>query len=125
MLGNRALRLGGHRSVADAGRRRRAGDRRAWPAEERNRLARRSSNVGVDGRRRETRPRRRRHVTVTELSDTQRTAATESGRKSRRKPALADAINVYDVREKARWLPRSVFDAIDGGAGEEVTLRAN
>jgi isopentenyl diphosphate isomerase/L-lactate dehydrogenase-like FMN-dependent dehydrogenase len=62
---------------------------------------------------------------VTELPDTQQAAAAEPGRKSRRKPALADAINVYDVREKARWLPRSVFDAIDGGAGEEVTLRAN
>lgn len=43
----------------------------------------------------------------------------------RRRPPLADAINVYDVRERARWLPRAVFDAIDGGAGEEVTLRAN
>lgn len=43
----------------------------------------------------------------------------------RTKPALADAINVYDVRERARWLPRAVFDAIDGGAGEELTLRAN
>jgi L-lactate dehydrogenase (cytochrome) len=42
-----------------------------------------------------------------------------------RKPPLAGAINVYDVRERARWLPRAVFDAIDGGAGEEVTLRAN
>lgn len=43
----------------------------------------------------------------------------------RRRPALAGAVNVYDVRDRARWLPRAVFDAIDGGAGEEITLRAN
>lgn len=43
----------------------------------------------------------------------------------RRHSALSGAVNVDDVRERARWLPRSVFDAIDGGAGEELTLRAN
>jgi isopentenyl diphosphate isomerase/L-lactate dehydrogenase-like FMN-dependent dehydrogenase len=43
----------------------------------------------------------------------------------RRYPRVARAINVYDVRESARWLPKSVFDAIDGGSGEEITLRAN
>src|SRR5690606_15747968 len=42
-----------------------------------------------------------------------------------RRSSLSGAINVYDVRERARWLPRAVFDAIDGGAGEELTLRAN
>jgi len=29
------------------------------------------------------------------------------------------------MREQARWLPRAVFDAIDGAAGDEITLRAN
>src|SRR3954451_21104076 len=34
-------------------------------------------------------------------------------------------LNVAEMREHARRLPRPVFDAIDGGAGDEVTLRAN
>ena len=34
-------------------------------------------------------------------------------------------LNVAEMRERARRLPRVVFDAIDGGAGDEVTLRAN
>jgi isopentenyl diphosphate isomerase/L-lactate dehydrogenase-like FMN-dependent dehydrogenase len=29
------------------------------------------------------------------------------------------------MRERARRLPRPIFDAIDGGAGDELTLRAN
>jgi isopentenyl diphosphate isomerase/L-lactate dehydrogenase-like FMN-dependent dehydrogenase len=29
------------------------------------------------------------------------------------------------MRERAKWLPRAVFDAIDGGASDEITLRAN
>jgi len=43
----------------------------------------------------------------------------------RRRSGIAGVVNTYDVRDRARWLPRAVFDAIDGGAGEEVTLRAN
>lgn len=39
---------------------------------------------------------------------------------------LDDAINVDDLRVRARHrLPRAVFDAVDGGAGAESTLRAN
>jgi (S)-mandelate dehydrogenase len=34
-------------------------------------------------------------------------------------------LNVAEMREEARRLPRVVLDAIDGGAGDEVTLRAN
>ena len=37
-----------------------------------------------------------------------------------------DAITVADLRQIARRkLPRAVFDFIDGGAEEEITLRAN
>jgi isopentenyl diphosphate isomerase/L-lactate dehydrogenase-like FMN-dependent dehydrogenase len=39
---------------------------------------------------------------------------------------VLDAIEFEDFRELARRrLPRVLFDSIDGGAGEEVTLRAN
>jgi isopentenyl diphosphate isomerase/L-lactate dehydrogenase-like FMN-dependent dehydrogenase len=34
-------------------------------------------------------------------------------------------LNVAEMREHAKKLPRAVFDAIDGGAGDEITLRAN
>jgi isopentenyl diphosphate isomerase/L-lactate dehydrogenase-like FMN-dependent dehydrogenase len=34
-------------------------------------------------------------------------------------------LNVAEMREQACRLPRVVFDAIDGGAGDEVTMRAN
>ena len=42
-----------------------------------------------------------------------------------RRPDVANVINVADMRELAQHLPRPVFDAIDGGAGDEVTLRDN
>ena len=39
---------------------------------------------------------------------------------------LARAVTVEDLRELARRrVPRAVFDFIDGGSGDEVTLRAN
>jgi isopentenyl diphosphate isomerase/L-lactate dehydrogenase-like FMN-dependent dehydrogenase len=39
---------------------------------------------------------------------------------------LEQAVNVRDVRELARRrLPRMIFDLIDGGADDEVTMRAN
>jgi L-lactate dehydrogenase (cytochrome) len=39
---------------------------------------------------------------------------------------ISNAINVADLREMARKrLPRAVFDYIDGGADEEITLRDN
>jgi isopentenyl diphosphate isomerase/L-lactate dehydrogenase-like FMN-dependent dehydrogenase len=39
---------------------------------------------------------------------------------------LEQALNLRDVRELARRrLPRTVFDLVDGGAEDEVTLRAN
>jgi isopentenyl diphosphate isomerase/L-lactate dehydrogenase-like FMN-dependent dehydrogenase len=39
---------------------------------------------------------------------------------------LEQAVNVRDVRELARRrLPRMIFDMIDGGAEDEVTMRAN
>ena len=39
---------------------------------------------------------------------------------------LAAALNIEDLRRLARArLPRMVFDYIDGGADDEVTLRAN
>ena len=35
-------------------------------------------------------------------------------------------VNIDDLRDRARWrLPRALFDYIDGGAGDEHTLRAN
>ncbi len=34
-------------------------------------------------------------------------------------------LNTTQMRERARRLPRPIFDAIDGGAGDELTLRAN
>ena len=40
--------------------------------------------------------------------------------------ALKDLVTVEDVRARARRrLPRMVFEFVDGGAGDEVTLRAN
>jgi isopentenyl diphosphate isomerase/L-lactate dehydrogenase-like FMN-dependent dehydrogenase len=40
--------------------------------------------------------------------------------------ALARAVNIADLRHLARKrAPRPVFDYIDGGADDEVTLRAN
>jgi isopentenyl diphosphate isomerase/L-lactate dehydrogenase-like FMN-dependent dehydrogenase len=38
---------------------------------------------------------------------------------------VADVLNIEEMRERAKWLPRAVFDAIDGGASDEITLRAN
>ena len=39
---------------------------------------------------------------------------------------LEQAVNVRDVRELARRrLPRMIFDLVDGGAEDEVTMRAN
>ena len=38
---------------------------------------------------------------------------------------LARIINTHDIREQAKRLPKAVFDAIDGGACDEITLRAN
>lgn len=38
---------------------------------------------------------------------------------------VSEVLNVEEMRQRARWLPRAVFDAIDGGATDEVTLRAN
>jgi isopentenyl diphosphate isomerase/L-lactate dehydrogenase-like FMN-dependent dehydrogenase len=39
---------------------------------------------------------------------------------------IADAQSAHDMRRIARRrLPRAVFDVIDGGAGDELTLRAN
>jgi isopentenyl diphosphate isomerase/L-lactate dehydrogenase-like FMN-dependent dehydrogenase len=34
-------------------------------------------------------------------------------------------LNIEEMRAQAKWLPRAVFDAIDGAAGDEITLRAN
>jgi isopentenyl diphosphate isomerase/L-lactate dehydrogenase-like FMN-dependent dehydrogenase len=34
-------------------------------------------------------------------------------------------LNIDEMRERATWLPAGVFDAIDGGAGDEITMRAN
>jgi isopentenyl diphosphate isomerase/L-lactate dehydrogenase-like FMN-dependent dehydrogenase len=39
--------------------------------------------------------------------------------------SVADVLNIEEMRERAKWLPRAVFDAIDGGASDEITLRAN
>src|SRR6266436_2536945 len=38
---------------------------------------------------------------------------------------LERVLNVAEMREHAKKLPRAVFDAIDGGSGDEITLRAN
>ncbi len=39
---------------------------------------------------------------------------------------LASAVNIADIRMLARRrLPRVIFDFIDGGAEDEITLRAN
>ena len=39
---------------------------------------------------------------------------------------IKDALNISDLRRLAkRRLPRMVFDYIDGGADDEVTLREN
>lgn len=38
---------------------------------------------------------------------------------------LAKVINTHDMREQAKRLPKAVFDAIDGGASDEITVRAN
>jgi isopentenyl diphosphate isomerase/L-lactate dehydrogenase-like FMN-dependent dehydrogenase len=41
-------------------------------------------------------------------------------------PAAREAFTVEDLRREARRrVPRQIFDFIDGGAGDEVTLRAN
>jgi isopentenyl diphosphate isomerase/L-lactate dehydrogenase-like FMN-dependent dehydrogenase len=34
-------------------------------------------------------------------------------------------LNTAEMRERAKWLPKAVFDAIDGAASDELTLRAN
>lgn len=38
---------------------------------------------------------------------------------------LAKVINTSDMRARAKRLPKPVFDAIDGGACDEITVRAN
>jgi L-lactate dehydrogenase (cytochrome) len=43
-----------------------------------------------------------------------------------RRTRLAKVLNYQDARRLARWtLPRGVFDYVDGGAEDEVTLRRN
>jgi isopentenyl diphosphate isomerase/L-lactate dehydrogenase-like FMN-dependent dehydrogenase len=43
-----------------------------------------------------------------------------------RRANLDDAVNIEDIRQRARRrVPRVVWDCIDGGAGDEVTLAAN
>jgi isopentenyl diphosphate isomerase/L-lactate dehydrogenase-like FMN-dependent dehydrogenase len=42
-----------------------------------------------------------------------------------RRGAIERVVNVEEMRRLARHLPRPVFDVIDGGAGDELTLRAN
>jgi isopentenyl diphosphate isomerase/L-lactate dehydrogenase-like FMN-dependent dehydrogenase len=39
--------------------------------------------------------------------------------------SVASVLNIDEMRERAKWLPAAVFDAIDGGAGDELTMRAN
>jgi isopentenyl diphosphate isomerase/L-lactate dehydrogenase-like FMN-dependent dehydrogenase len=39
--------------------------------------------------------------------------------------SVGDVLNIEEMRTRAQWLPRAVFDAIDGGASDEITLRAN
>ena len=40
--------------------------------------------------------------------------------------SISEAISINDLREAAKKrLPRMVFDYIDGGADDEITLRAN
>lgn len=34
-------------------------------------------------------------------------------------------LNTEEMRNRAKWLPRAIFDAIDGAAADEITLRAN
>jgi len=36
-----------------------------------------------------------------------------------------NVLNVEEMRTRAQWLPRAIFDVIDGGASDEITLRAN
>lgn len=38
---------------------------------------------------------------------------------------LRRLINTHDIRRRAKRLPKAVFDAIDGGATDEITVRAN
>ena len=39
---------------------------------------------------------------------------------------LADTVNIDDLRLRARrWLPRAIFEFVDGGSQDEITLRAN
>lgn len=57
------------------------------------------------------------------MHDPQRSPSIPSSRGSR---ALARAVTIADLRRlAARRLPKAVFDFIDGGAGDEVTLRDN
>jgi isopentenyl diphosphate isomerase/L-lactate dehydrogenase-like FMN-dependent dehydrogenase len=42
-----------------------------------------------------------------------------------RRSKVDRVLNIAEMRERARWLPRAVFDAIDGAASDEITLRAN
>jgi isopentenyl diphosphate isomerase/L-lactate dehydrogenase-like FMN-dependent dehydrogenase len=37
----------------------------------------------------------------------------------------ARVVSTSEMRKRARRLPRAIFDAVDGGAGDEVTLREN
>jgi isopentenyl diphosphate isomerase/L-lactate dehydrogenase-like FMN-dependent dehydrogenase len=53
-------------------------------------------------------------------------AANEQVSFHRGAAALNNAVNIEDMRQLARRrLPRSLFEFIDGGAGDEVTLRDN
>lgn len=36
-----------------------------------------------------------------------------------------NVLNAEEMRTRAKWLPRAVFDVIDGGATDEITMRAN
>ena len=38
---------------------------------------------------------------------------------------VSDVLNTSEMRARARRLPKAIFDVIDGGASDEITLRAN
>lgn len=42
-----------------------------------------------------------------------------------RRGTVADIVNIEEMRQRARRLPRSLFEFIDGGAADELTLREN
>src|ERR1700723_3460964 len=72
--------------------------------------------------------RRTRRECCTNPARTQHTNAAKT-RETRRAMARLDSprvVNIEDLRQLARRrLPRAVFDYVDGGAGDEVTLREN